>query len=101
MWSNVIRYKDSYFSISIYSTPIIFVCGFLLIMSISRFFTLFVFQRKLRNLLYCTVATIKMLSRFTNVPENVPSGVVHPFKENHGSEISTHFKTVVVVSPGK
>lgn len=101
MWSNVIRYKDSYFSISIYSTPIIFVCGFLLIMSISRFFTLFVFQRNPKNRLYCTVAATKMLSRFTNVPVNSPSGVVHPFNENHGSEISTHFRTIVVVSPGK
>ena len=101
MWSNVIRYKDSYFSISIYSTPIIFVCGFLLITSISRFFIFLVFQRNPKNRLYCTVAATKMLSRFTNVPVNSPSGVVHPFNENHGSEISTHFRTVVVVSPGK
>lgn len=101
MWSNVIRYKDSYFSISIYSTPIIFVCGFLLITSISRFFIFLVFQRNPKNRLYCTVAATKMLSRFTNVPVNSPSGVVHPFKENHGSEISTHFRTIVVVSPGK
>ena len=101
MWSNVIRYKDSYFSISIYSTPIIFVCGFLLITSISRFFIFLVFQRNPKNRLYCTVAATKMLSRFTNVPVNSPSGVVHPFNENHGSEISTHFRTIVVVSPGK
>lgn len=101
MWSNVIRYKDSYFSISIYSTPIIFVCGFLLITSISRFFIFLVFQRNPKNRLYCTVAATKMLSRFINVPENSPSGVVHPFNENHGSEISTHFRTIVVVSPGK
>ncbi len=101
MWSNVIRYKDSYFSISIYSTPIIFVCGFLLITSISRFFIFLVFQRNPKNRLYCTVAATKMLSRFTNVPVNSPSGVVHPFNENHGSEISTHFRTIVVVSPDK
>lgn len=101
MLSNVIRYKDSYFSISIYSTPIIFVCGFLLITSISRFFIFLVFQRNPKNRLYCTVAATKMLSRFTNVPVNSPSGVVHPFNENHGSEISTHFRTIVVVSPGK
>lgn len=101
MWSNVIRYKDSYFSISIYSTPIIFVCGFLLITSISRFFIFLVFQRNPKNRLYCTVAATKMLSQFTNVPVNSPSGVVHPFNENHGSEISTHFRTIVVVSPGK
>lgn len=101
MWSNVIRYKDSYFSISIYSTPIIFVCGFLLITSISRFFIFLVFQRNPKNRLYCTVAATKMLSRFTNVPVNSPSGVVHPFNENHGSEISTHSRTIVVVSPGK
>ena len=101
MWSNVIRYKDSYFSISIYSTPIIFVCGFLLITSISRFFIFLVFQRNPKNRLYCTVAATKMLSRFTNVPVNSPSGVVHPFNENHESEISTHFRTIVVVSPGK
>lgn len=101
MWSNAIRYKDSYFSISIYSTPIIFVCGFLLITSISRFFIFLVFQRNPKNRLYCTVAATKMLSRFTNVPVNSPSGVVHPFNENHGSEISTHFRTIVVVSPGK
>lgn len=101
MWSNVIRYKDSYFSISIYSTPIIFVCGFLLITSISRFFIFLVFHKKLRNLLYSMVCATKMLSRFTNVPVNSPSGVVHPFNENHGSEISTHFRTIVVVSPGK
>lgn len=101
MWSNVIRYKDSYFSISIYSTTIIFVCGFLLITSISRFFIFLVFQRNPKNRLYCTVAATKMLSRFTNVPVNSPSGVVHPFNENHGSEISTHFRTIVVVSPGK
>lgn len=101
MWSNVIRYKDSYFSISIYSTPIIFVCGFLLITSISRFFIFLVFQRNPKNRLYCTVAATKMLSRFTNVPVNSPSGVVHPFNENHRSEISTHFRTIVVVSPGK
>ena len=101
MWSNVIRYKDSYFSISIYSTPIIFVCGFLLITSISRFFIFLVFQRNPKNRLYCTVAATKMLSRFTNVPVNSPSGVVHPFNENHGSEISTNFRTIVVVSPGK
>lgn len=101
MWSNVIRYKDSYLSISIYSTPIIFVCGFLLITSISRFFIFLVFQRNPKNRLYCTVAATKMLSRFTNVPVNSPSGVVHPFNENHGSEISTHFRTIVVVSPGK
>lgn len=101
MWSNVIRYKDSYFSISIYSTPIIFVCGFLLITSISRFFIFLVFQRNPKNRLYCTVAATKMLSRFTNVPVNSPSGVVHPFNENHGSEISTHFRIIAVVSPGK
>lgn len=101
MWSNVIQYKDGYFSISIYSTPIIFVCGFLLITSISRFFIFLVFQRNPKNRLYCTVAATKMLSRFTNVPVNSPSGVVHPFNENHGSEISTHFRTIVVVSPDK
>lgn len=99
MWSNVIRYKDSYFSISIYSTPIIFVCGFLLIISISRLFIFLVFQRNPKNRLYCTVSAIKMLSRFINVPVNSPSGVVHPFNENHRSEISTHLKTTV--SPGK
>ena len=91
----------SHFSISIYSTPIIFVCGFLLITSISLFFIFLVFQRNPKNRLYCTVAATKMLSRFTNVPVNSPSGVVHPFNENHGSEISTHFRTIVVVSAGK
>lgn len=81
------------------STPNIFVAGFLLTTSISRFFIFLVFQRNPKNRRYCTVSAIKMLSRFINVPVNSPSGVVHPFNVNHGSEISTHLKTTV--SPGK
>lgn len=101
MWSNVIRYKDSYFSISIYSTPIILVCGFLLTTSISRFFIFLVFHKKPNQRLYCTVSTINRLSRFICVPVNCPSGVAHPCNSKYGSTISTHRKTVVTVSPGK
>lgn len=100
MWSNVIRYKDSYFSISIYSTPIIFVCGFLLITSISRFFIFLVFQRNPKNRLYCTVSVIKRLSRVIILPENVLF-LIHPSKSTHLSEYSIQRNTVVTVSPSK
>lgn len=83
------------------STPNIFVAGFLLTTSISRFFIFLVFQRNPQNRLYCTVSAINRLSRFICVPVNCPSGVAHPCNSNHGSTISTHRKTVVTVSPGK
>lgn len=83
------------------STPNIFVAGFLLTTSISRFFIFLVFQRNPRNRLYCTVSAINRLSRFICVPVNCPSGVAHPCNSNHGSTISTHRNMVVTVSPGK
>lgn len=90
-----------YFSMVTNSTPNICVAGFLLTTSISRFFTLLVFQRNPQNRLYCTVSAINRLSRFICVPVNVLSGCVHPCNSNHGSTISTQRKTVVTVSPGK
>lgn len=83
------------------STPNIFVAGFLLTTSISRFFTLLVFQRNPQKRLYWTVSAINRLSRFICVPVNVLSGRAHPCNSNHGSTISTQRKTVVTVSPGK
>lgn len=83
------------------STPNIFVAGFLLTTSISRFFIFLVFQRNPRNRLYCTVSAINRLSRFICVPVNCPSGVAHPCNSKYGSTISTHRKTVVTVSPSK
>lgn len=83
------------------STPNIFVAGFLLTTSISRFFIFLVFQRNPQNRLYCTVSAINRLSRFICVPVNCPSGLAHPCNSNHGSTMSTQRKTVVTVSPGK
>lgn len=93
--------NKSYFSMVTNSTPNIFVAGFLLTTSISRFFIFLVFQRNPKNRLYCTVSTINRLSRFICVPVKCPSDVAHPCNSNHGSTISTHRRTVVTVSPGK
>ena len=100
MWSNVIRYKDSYFSIVITSNPVIFVCGFFETMSNSRFFIRFVFHKKPNQRLYCTVSVIKRLSRVIILPEKVLF-IIHPSKSTHLSEYSIQRTTVVTVSPGK
>lgn len=82
------------------STPNIFVAGFLLTTSISRFFIFLVFQRNPRNRLYCTVSAINRLSRVIILPENVLF-IIHPSKSTHLSEYSIQRTTVVTVSPGK
>ena len=82
------------------STPNIFVAGFLLTTSISRFFIFLVFQRNPRNRLYCTVSAINRLSRVIILPENVLF-IIHPSRSTHLSEYSIQRNTVVTVSPGK
>ena len=100
MWSNVIRYKDSYFSMVITSNPVIFEFGFFETISNSRFFIRFVFHKKPNQRLYCTVSVIKRLSRVIILPENVLF-LIHPSKSTHLSEYSIQRNTVVTVSPGK
>lgn len=82
------------------SNPVIFVCGFFETISNSRFFIRFVFHRKLRKRLYCTLSVIKRLSRVIILPENVLF-IIHPSKSTHLSEYSIQRNTVVTVSPGK
>ena len=100
MWSNVIRYKDSYFSMVITSNPVIFEFGFFETISNSRFFIRFVFHKKPNQRLYCTLSVIKRLSRVIILPENVLF-IIHPSKSTHLSEYSIQRNTVVTVSPGK